>query len=160
MFGKHIYLGLESLKKRLCPGSTPCSLGLSGGGMKQEGLLLLQSWKPKGGYQSEFAPTFDLEARPLTSTQTHGQGCPPLVQPTNASMFFQPRWRRRVWYNKKMDFGVKETWVWILSLQLISCVTMDKCFFSLSLKLSSPRGKRIPRRVIGKNKSYEITYVK
>lgn len=40
-----------------------------------------------------------------------------------------------------MDLGVKETWIWVLSLQLTSCETFGKYFFSLSLKFSMANGK-------------------
>lgn len=100
-----------------------------------------QRWLPTG-----FAPTFafGLEARPLTSTRTHGQVCP-LVQSTKESMFFEPE--KSVIQQKD---GLWSQRPGFESLQLTSCVTLDKCFFSLSVRFSSAKGKRIRPEVIGK----------
>lgn len=47
--------------------------------------------KLKGSYQLALRRLSGVEARPLTSTRTHGQVCPP-VQSTKESMFFEPGW--------------------------------------------------------------------
>eukprot|EP00069_Balaena_mysticetus_P016370 bmy_02051T0 len=73
--------GLESLNGfALVRGHLmPCPLGLSGGGMKQKsselgwiwkGPLWLQSWKPKGGYQSDFAPLLVWKLTPDLQSDT------------------------------------------------------------------------------------------
>lgn len=62
-----------------------------------------------------------------------------------------------------MDFGVKETTVWVLSLQLTvsQAVRLWASIFSSWVWNSHwQMGKIIPPRVIGKNKSHDITYVK
>lgn len=80
-------------------------------------------------YQSGFALAFNLEARPLTTTQTHGQVCPALVQlTTNPCSLSQGG----VIQKKRWTLGSKRSG--FESLQLSSCVTLNKYFFSLSLK--------------------------
>lgn len=103
-----------------------------------------QRWLPTGS-----APTsaFDLEARSLTSTRTHGQVCP-LVQSTKDSMFFAPGCWRRVWYNKKMDFGVRD-----LGLSLCNwlAVWLWTSAFSRGVWDSHlPREKEYAPRLLGK----------
>ena len=146
--------GLESLNGfALVRGHLmPCPLGLSGGGMKQKsselgwiwkGPLWLQSWKPKGGYQSDFAPLLMWELTPdlhsdtwvslSSSCSAHKRNHVLWAGMLGKSVIQQKDglWSRR-------DQGLSLVFA---TYCLTSCETLSEYFFFLSLKFSLANGK-------------------
>lgn len=168
MFGKHIYLGLESLKKLLCPGSTPCSLGLSGGGMKQEpsslggfskGSFCYNHGSPKVATKVDLPQLLIWKLDPWPLLRHMDKAVLLLFNPQTHLCSFSHDGGEECDTTKRWTFESKRPGFESCLCNLLA-VWLRTRAFSLSLKLLSARGKRIPLRVIVKNKSNEITYVK